>query len=90
MIKLDKSWENKSITICISGFLSAKDDFVDDWKAVLNQTNSTVYGYQWPALDSSGLFKDYFNNAIGFKLWKIYEATFEDTLKFNAVREIAW
>lgn len=48
---LDLKRNGKKVLVCISGFLSQKDDLKNHWKDVLKVLDKDIqiYGYKWPA-----------------------------------------
>ena len=92
LINLDtsRSLETKRAIICLSGYMSYKDNFKEQWHAVLDANEEdVVYGYLWPALDSSSIFDQLITDITTFNLEGVYKITIKDSLLFKTVKSLA-
>ena len=76
--------------ICISGFLSQRDNLQESWHAVLDRSkNKPVFGYKWPAEDAYTLFPNMLLQIFSIKFNEITHLNIGDIMTFNSVRDIA-
>mmetsp|Transcript_38603 Transcript_38603/g.38139 ORF Transcript_38603/g.38139 Transcript_38603/m.38139 type:complete len:276 (+) Transcript_38603:348-1175(+) len=77
--------------ICISGFLSQRDDLQDSWHGVLDNVDpeKPVFGYKWPAEDYLSIFNRILLEIVNIRFEKIKDISIGDIMAFNGVREIA-
>lgn len=78
------------VLICISGFLSQRDNMHEAWHAVLDRRNGKpVFGFKWPAEDAYTLFQNIWLEILKIKFSEITKVKMGDIMTFNGVRSIA-
>ena len=77
--------------ICVSGFLSQRDNLKESWHAVLDKSDddTPVIGYKWPAEDHLSIFNKILLEIVNIRFDNIGNITFGDVMAFNGVRAVA-
>lgn len=88
---VDPNSPRSDSVICVSGFLSQKDNMQDSWHGVLDniQAPRPVFGYKWPAEDMLSIFNRILLEIVSIRFDNIKNISFGDIMAFNGVREIA-
>jgi hypothetical protein len=77
--------------VCVSGFLSQRDNLQTSWHAVLDRVgdNKPVFGFKWPAEDALSIFNRILVEIVNIRFDTLPDITFGDIMAFNGVRAIA-
>lgn len=77
--------------ICVSGFLSQRDNLKESWHAVLDIAGDKkpIFGFKWPAEDYLSIFNRILLEIVNIRFDTFTDITFGDVMAFNGVRSIA-
>ena len=77
--------------ICVSGFLSQRDNLKESWHSILDKSdeNKPVFGFKWPAEDVASIFSRILLELTNIRFDNLGDVTFGDIMALNAVRTIA-
>lgn len=90
-LKKDKDTSNNFESyICVSGFLSQRDNLKESWHAILDHGHDKpVFGFKWPAEDAISIFTKILFEISNLNFDNLGSVSLGDIMAFNAVREIA-
>jgi hypothetical protein len=89
--KNDKTQEtNFESYMCVSGFLSQRDNLKEAWHAILDKSrDKPVFGFKWPAEDAASIFTKILLEILNIRFDNISNLSLGDLMAFNAVKAIA-